>query len=143
MTRPVLGALVLALLAAPAAAPAFAQVKSSSTAYGGLQSTFGPSALPTMGMPAPAGPGFNAYGWAYAKNGGYGSSFSPTGGYGAAAGPSYNTGSGPATQTTPSYAAGFGASNGTLINPGSPSSGAGSTLGQGTTQNNATAPNAR
>jgi hypothetical protein len=142
MRRRSLALVALAVLATPAG-PGFAQVKSSSTAYGGLQSNFGPGALPTMGMPAPPAPGFNSYGWAYAKNGGYGSSFSPTGGYGAAAGPSYNTGSGPATQTIPSYTAGFGASNGTLINPGSPSSGAGSTLGQGTTQNNATAPNAR
>jgi len=97
MIRPALGLLTLALLATPAAA----QTKNSSTAYGGLQSGFGSSALPTMGAaPAPA-PGFNTYGWNYAKGGGYGSSFSPTGGYGAAAGPSYNTGAGPATQDDP------------------------------------------
>jgi hypothetical protein len=139
MMRPMLTLLTLALLATPAAA----QVKNSSTAYGGLQSTYGPGALPTMGAAPPPTPGFNAYGWNYAKGGGYGSSFSAGGGYGSAAGPSYNTGSGPATQTIPSYAAGSGASSGALFNPGSPSSGAGSTLGQGTTQNNATAPNAR
>jgi hypothetical protein len=139
MKRPALGLIMLALAAAPAAA----QVKSSNSGYGGLQSTFGPGALPQMGAPQPVSPGFNSYGWAYAKNGGYGSSFSPTGGYGSSAGPSYNTGSGPATQTTPNYAAGAGASSGALFNPGSPSSGAGSSLGQGTTQNNSTAPNAR
>ncbi len=96
-----------------------------------------------MGAAPPPAPGFNTYGWNYAKGGGYGSSFSPTGGYGAAAGPSYNTGAGPATQTTPSSAAGFGASNGANFNPGSPSSGGGSNLGQGTSQNSSTAPNAR
>jgi len=144
IARALLGLMLLALLAGllELAGPAAAQSKNSGTTYGTMQTT-GPSALPSMGAAAPPTPGFNAFGWNYAKGGGYGSSFSPSGGYGSAAGPSYNTGAGPATQTIPNYSAGFGASSGSLFSPGSPSGTGGSNAGQGTSQNSATAPNAR
>jgi hypothetical protein len=123
------------------AGPAGAADNGPPSSYG---TTYGTGRLPAPGAAAPPMPGFNSYGWSYAKNGGYGSSFKPSGGYGSAAGPSYNTGTGaPATQTIPNYAAGFGASNGSFFNPGTPSSGAGNTFGSGLNQNNQPAPNAR
>lgn len=130
--RPGLALLAAVLLATPAAG----------ADLGGATS-YGTARLPQAGAPVPPPPGFNSFGWSYAKNGGYGGSFSPSGGYGSAAGPSYNTGVGPATATVPNYSVGFGASNGTFNNPGTPSSGAGGTFGSGLNQNSQTAPNAR
>lgn len=129
----VLPVLVLGALAVPAGA--------ADNNRGGATS-YGTATLPALGAPVPPPPGFNSFGWSYAKNGGYGTAFSPSGGYGSAAGPSYNTGAGPATATVPNYALGFGASNGTFSNPGSPSSGAGPTFGSGLIQSMPTAPNA-
>jgi hypothetical protein len=104
---------------------------------------YGSGSLPAMGAPVPPVPGFNSFGWAFAKKGGYGSSFSPSGGYGSSAGPSYNTGAGPATKTAPNYAVGFGSASGSLFTPGSASGTGGSNLGQGTSQNSMTTPNVR